>query len=68
MTCKICLKLTGVSVAVKQLKELRTLDFTRPDSDVAIELLQETVRDLKQRFISKGYCFRLKGMNNLEGN
>ena len=50
VTWKICLKLAGVSVVVKQLNELETLDFTRPDFGVAMELFQEPVRELVESY------------------
>ena len=63
MTNKICLKLAWVSVTVKTIKKLKTLYFTRHDSDVTIESFQEIVRELEQILylgvIAKG--FRLEG-------
>ena len=50
VTWKICLKLAGVSVVVKQLNELETLHFTRPEFVVAMELFQETVRELVEGY------------------
>ena len=48
MTNKICLILAWVSVTVKTIIKLKTLYFTRHDSDVEIEHFQDPVKEWEQ--------------------